>query len=73
VATSPPLNPPRLGDPIGDGFGYVKRASAEKQAGYLNVVLADDPALGPSSGFVVGVSPIKDQDGYYPLVWVAAT
>ncbi|MEM6107466.1 hypothetical protein AAHS21_14665 [Mycobacterium sp. 050272] len=72
MAVSPPLNPPRLGDPVGGGFGYVKRASAERQAGYFNIVLADDPALGPSCGLVVGVSPIKDQDGYYPLVWVAA-
>lgn len=73
MATPPPLNPPRLGDPVGAGYGYIKRASAERQAGYLNIVLVDDPALGPSCGLVVGVSPIKDQDGYYPLVWVTAT
>jgi hypothetical protein len=71
MAIPPPLNPPRLGDPIAPGFGYVKRSSAERQAAYWNVVLADDPAFGPSSGLVVGVSPIKDQDGRYPLVWAA--
>ncbi|MCA2301868.1 hypothetical protein JF737_24995, partial [Mycobacterium avium] len=43
-----------------------------RDAPYLNIVLADDPALGPSCGLVVGVAPIRDQDGYYPLVWVAA-
>lgn len=71
MAIPPSLNPPRLGDPIGAGLGYVKRASAEKQAGYWNRALAGDPALGPLSGFVVGVSPIQDQDGYYQLVWAA--
>lgn len=72
MATPPPLNPPRLGGPIGPALGYRKRASAEKQAGFWNLLLAEDPALGPSSGLIVGVSPIKDRDGYYELVWIAA-
>ena len=67
------LTEPRLGDPIGAAgmFAYVKRASSELQARKWNEVLANDPIHGPSSGVVVGVSPIKDVDGRYPLVWVA--
>ncbi len=65
------MNPPRLGDPIAAGLGYKRRPSADKQAEYWNLALAADPALGPPSGFVVGVSPIRDQNGYYQLVWVA--
>jgi hypothetical protein len=45
MATPPPLNPPRLGDPISKECSYVKRASAEKQAGYWNLALANDPEL----------------------------
>lgn len=71
MATPPSLNPPRLGDPITKECSYVKRTSAEKQAGYWNVVLADDPAFGPTSGLLVGVAPMKDCDSRYQLVWVA--
>ena len=73
MAIPPPLNPPRLGDPINKEFSYVKRASAEKQAAYWNTVLAKDTAFGPMSGLVVGVAPIKDEDGCYQLVWIAPT
>lgn len=68
----PALNPPRLGAPIGPELGYKKRASSNRQAEMWNEILADDPVLGPSCGFIVGVSPIKDRDGYYELVWVEA-
>lgn len=72
MAAPPSLNPPRLGDPIGAHASYVKRTSAEKQAKYWNLAIADDPALGPSSGLVVGVAPVKDAEGRFPLVWVTA-
>ena len=68
MATSPPLSPPRWGEPIGDGTYYVKRQSAERQAKAWNTVVAKDPALGPCSGFRVGVGPRRE--GRYPLVWV---
>ena len=70
MATAPALNPPRLGDPISKELSYVKRSSAEKQANYWNLALADDPAFGPASGLVVGVAPIKNAEGRYQLVWV---
>lgn len=72
MATPPPLNPSRLGDPIGAHASYVKRTSAEKQAEHWNRAIANDPTLGPSSGLVVGVAPLKDDEGRYPLVWVTA-
>lgn len=69
----PPVNPPRLGDPLdANQFSYVKRSSADHQADMWNQVLADHPTLGPSSGLVVGVAPIRDFAGRYPLVWVRA-
>ncbi|NKZ10767.1 hypothetical protein HGA11_07225 [Mycolicibacterium septicum DSM 44393] len=69
----PPVNPPRLGDPLdSEQFSYVKRASADHQAAMWNQVLANDPILGPTTGLVVGVAPIRDRDGRYPLVWVLA-
>lgn len=60
MATAPPLNQPRLGDPIAQPnsileAAYVKRSSAEKQAGFW---------------LVVGVTPVKDGNNLYPLVWV---
>lgn len=69
----PPVNPPRLANPLNpDQFHYVKRASADHQAAMWNLVLADDPILGPTTGMVVGVAPIRDRDGLWPLVWVRA-
>lgn len=70
MATPPPLSPPRLGDPINKELAYVKRTSALTQAALWNSVLADDPIFGPSCGLVVGVSPIRDDDRRYELVWV---
>lgn len=70
--SAPPLNPPELGVPLGPELGYKKRSSSSRQAETWNEILADDPVFGPSSGYVVGVSPIKDRDGYYELVWVEA-
>jgi hypothetical protein len=71
MAAAPPLNVPRLGDPIcANGFAYVKRSSAERQAGYWNIILADDPVFGPASGLSVGVAPIRNAVGRYELVWV---
>jgi hypothetical protein len=67
----PPLNPPRLGDPLSSPhFAYVKRSSAERQARRWNEVLAADLGFGPTSGLVVGVAPVRDGDGRYALVWV---
>ena len=67
----PPVNSPRLGDPLDAyEYSYVKRSSAVHQAEMWNQVLADDPILGPASGLVVGVAPIRDYAGRYPLVWV---
>lgn len=74
MPVAPPLQVPRLGDPItrwGE-LSYVKRTSSERQAQLWNVVLSDDPVFGPMSGFVVGVAPLRDRDGRYPLVWVYA-
>ncbi|WP_100475824.1 hypothetical protein [Mycobacteroides abscessus] len=75
MAIAPPLNPPRLGDPITQPnsileAAYVKRSRTEKQAGFWNEVLAEDPAFGPAGGLVVGVAPVKDGNNLYPLVWV---
>jgi hypothetical protein len=70
--TPPPLNPPRLGNQINAETSYVKRSSATTQAARWNSALAGDPVFGPTCGLVVGVSPVKDHDGRYPLVWVAA-
>jgi len=70
MATAPALNPPRLGDPTSKELSYIKRSSAEKQANYWNLALADDSAFGPASGLVVGVAPIKNEEGRYQLVWV---
>lgn len=67
---APSLNPPRLGDPIDSESSYVRRESAERQAGYWNEELANDPVMGPKCGLVVGVSPIR-VDRRYRLVWVA--
>ena len=69
---APPLNPPRVGDPINVECAYVKRASSLHQAAQWNYALADDPIFGPDSGLVVGVAPERDADGRYPLVWVPA-
>jgi hypothetical protein len=67
----PPLNPPRLGDPLSPAdFAYVKWSSAEWQAGMWNEVLSADPVFGPTWGLVVGVAPVRDGDGRYPLVGV---
>ena len=71
MATPPCLNPPRLGDPITKECAYVKRSSAEKRAGFWNLVLVDDPVFGPTLGLIVDVAPIKDDDGRHQLVWVA--
>jgi hypothetical protein len=70
MAVPPALNPPRIGDPISKELSYANRASAEKQANYWNLALADDPAFGPASGLVVGVAPTKNEEGLYQLVWV---
>jgi hypothetical protein len=61
MATPPPLNPPRLGDPIGTHAAYVKRSSTERQANYWNMAIADDPAFGPNSS--LAVAPMKDGGG----------
>jgi hypothetical protein len=45
---TPPLNLPRLGDPISEECAYVKRASAATQAAHWNALLAADPVFGPS-------------------------
>ncbi|EWT02608.1 hypothetical protein N865_02835 [Intrasporangium oryzae NRRL B-24470] len=68
MTTSPPLMPPRAGDPIAVDISYVKRRSAENQANHWNEVLADDAVFGPASGFAVGVG--ARADGRYPLIWV---
>ncbi|MCW2843176.1 MAG: hypothetical protein JWN22_1092 [Nocardioides sp.] len=68
MATPPPLSPPRWGEPITEDAAYVKRPTAERQADHWTAALADDPLLGPDSGFRVGVGP--RHDGRYPLVWV---
>lgn len=71
MATPVPLTPPRLAEPInGYELSYVKRSSAEKQAHYWNMALADDPAFGPTSGLVVGVAALRDSEKRYPLIWV---
>lgn len=63
------ITPPHEGELLkGIDLAYVKRRSAEFQADMWNLVLADDPVLGPASGLVVGVRP--KMDGRYPLVWV---
>lgn len=59
-----PLNPVEL--------GYVQRSSAETQADFWNVVLAEHPTLSPAAcGHRVGVGD-KKQAGFLPLVWLAA-
>ena len=69
MAVPPPLDPPRAGRRIrGETFAYVKRVSAERQAAAWNEQLANDPVLGPTSGFVVGVG--ERSEGRYPLIWV---
>lgn len=70
MAVAPPLNPPRFGERLCAELSYVKRASAAKQAAYWNAILAEDPVLGPSSGMIVGVAHVKDNDCRYPLIWV---
>lgn len=71
MSTAPPLNTPRLGDPINAECSYVKHASSLAQAAHWNALLVDDPVFGPACGLVVGVAPARDSDGRYPLVWVA--
>lgn len=71
--TPPEMTPPCLGVSLGEEFAYVRRESAEAQAQQWNDVLRDDPFHGPSTGLVVGVFPIKDADGRFPLVWVPAS
>ncbi|HWV47380.1 MAG TPA: hypothetical protein VN039_15385 [Nitrospira sp.] len=73
MSTAPALNPPRLGDPINDEDSYVKRGGAVTQAAHWNAVLADDDVFGHGCGLLVGVSPVRDRAGRYPLVWAAAT
>jgi hypothetical protein len=69
----PEINPPRLGVPLSAEFSYVKRASSERQARSWNDTLALDPFHGPAAtGLVVGVFPVRDEDGRFPLVWVPA-
>lgn len=72
MAVPPKLNPPRLGEPISTELSYVRRASAEKQATFWNMHLADDLTFGPTSGFTVGVAPTKNEEGRYQLIWVSA-
>lgn len=74
MPATPALQVPRLGDPITEGgeWSFVKRASSERQAQLWNAVLVDDPVFGPMSGLAVGVAPLRDRDGRYPLVWVHA-
>jgi hypothetical protein len=69
VATSPSISTPSPGRFLAPGLGYVKRQSAEHQAEAWNSVLADDPVLGPASGFEVGVSE-RDVDGLWMLIWI---
>lgn len=70
----PRLSFPRLGDPLNShAFAYVKRISAERQAKAWNEILVDDPVIGPGCGLVVGVAPIRNAEGRYPLVWVYAS
>lgn len=64
----PPLNPPRCGYPINLECQYVKKESAVRQANHWKSALADDPVLGPVSGYTIGVGPRKN--GLYPLIWV---
>jgi len=69
----PSVSFPRLGDPLnGSAFACVKRISAERQAKAWNDILRDDPVMGPACGLVVGVAPIRNAEGRYPLVWVYA-
>ncbi|WP_238396647.1 hypothetical protein [Mycolicibacterium sp. CBMA 234] len=69
-----PVSFPRLGDPLdGQALAYVKRISAQRQAKFWNEILLDDPVIGPACGLVVGVAPIRNADGRYPLVWVYAS
>jgi hypothetical protein len=80
MPTAPSLSTPRLGEPIsaasvgsGDDLSYVKRASALKQVSYWNEVLTNDPVFGPACGLSVGVAPVKDRAGHWPLVRVVAS
>ncbi len=71
--TPPEMTPPSLGVSLGEEFAYVRRESAETQARHWNDVLCFDPIHGPvATGLVVGVFPVKDADGRFPLVWVPA-
>ncbi len=70
MSLAPSLNLPRLGDPISAECSYVRRASSLRQAASWNATLASDPVFGPTSGLSVGVGPVKDPDGCWPLVWV---
>ncbi len=73
MGVPPPLNPPPLGDLIADHDGaYARRTSAAHQAAIWNKVLATDPMFGPSSGCVVGVSPVGDLGRRFALVWIRA-
>lgn len=73
IYNGPLLTQPRLGDPITrPALAYRKRHSSMNQALHWNTILHDDPIHGSASGFMVGVSPIPDEEGCYPLVWVRA-
>jgi hypothetical protein len=67
VGLAPVISPPAAGRLLAPGLGYVKRASAHRQAAAWNEVLAEDPVLGPSSGHIVGVSE-RDVDGLWMLI-----
>jgi hypothetical protein len=70
INNAPPLTPPRAGDPINNACSYVKQASSLRQAATWNAQLADDPIFGPACGLIVGVAPVRDAAGCWPLIWV---